>query len=284
MTTDTITTGIGPVPVFHRLALGLVVRDAVTRGSPGTPLRVGWEASGHLLTRERARRRAAGSAIDPRRDWPCVEFERTGDGRFRLRAAPARPDTLTVRVDDPTRRHAPRRIEIALWPHDRLIDETNPVPVAARTIPLWLLPGAGYPLARGTTAIRGRVARQGLAVPWARVAAVDAGDPTAVLGRAHGDDRGEFLLILTTTNQNPVQSTVPVRLIVHGPAGTPHQPPVETARQPGNAPGTPGDPDLPVLRGEVPPPTHLPHTGPAVTLTVEVGAELVHTSDIPFQP
>lgn len=275
MTTDTIATSIGPVPVFHRLALGLVVRDALTRRSPTRPLRVGWEAPGHLLPSNR----------DPR-DWPCVDFERTSDGRFRLRATPARPETLTVRVYDPTRRHVSRRIAVTLWSHDRLIDErpANTVAVAARTLPLWLLPGAAYPLARGTTAIRGRVARQGIAVPWARVSAVDVGDPNAVLGRAHGDDRGEFLLILTDTNQNPVRSTVDVRLIVHGPAGTPAHPPVEVAQQPGNPVGSPGGHDLPVLRGATPPPNHLANVVQAVTLTVPVGRELIHSSDIPFQP
>lgn len=285
MTTDVIATGIGPVPVFHRLALGLVVRDAVSNRGVVAALRVGWEASGHLLVSGRSRPRpGSGRPGDPR--WPCVDFERSGDSRFRLRATPARPQVLTVRVYDPARRYVSRRIEVTLWPHDRILDDrpNQGVSVAARTIPVWLLPGAAYPLARGTTAIRGRVARQGVAVPWARVVAVDSGDPNTVLGRTHGDDRGEFLLVLARTNQNPVQSAVDVRLIVQAPAVASADPPVETAQRPGNPAGMPGDLDLPVLRGETPSPAHLPNTAPAVTLTVPVGAELVGPSDIPFQP
>lgn len=271
MSADTIETSLGPMPVFHRLALGLITRDVVTDRGTTAPLKVGWEAGGHLLPRGHP-------------DWwPCVDFERVGGGQFRLRASARRPDTLTVRVVDRTRRYVPRRFGVTLWPYPALVD---PLPagfiaVASRTLPLWLFPGAAYPLPPGSTAIRGRVARQGTPVPWTRLTAVDAGGAT--LGRAHGDDRGEFLLPITDTNQNPVQSTVTARLLVRGPAGTPTDPPIEPVTRPANPPNA-GDLDNALLRGRTPPAGHLPNTAPTPQLTIKVGEEFVLTDDVPFIP
>jgi hypothetical protein len=271
MTTDTIETSVGFVPVFHRLALGLVTRDAVNDRGTTAPLRVGWEASGHLLPR------------DHPLWWPCVDFERVGGGRFRLRATASRPDTLTVRVYDRTRHYVPRRLEVKLWPYAALVDPApaNFVAVASRTLPIWLFPGVAYPLTRGATAIRGRVARQGKAEPWARLTAIAANG--TVLGRAHGDDRGEFLLLLTHTNQNPVQSTVGVRLLVRGAAATAPEPPVEQVTRPANPPN-PSDLDNPLLRGLIPPAGYVPNTAPIPPLTVKVGEELILVDDVPFTP
>ena len=271
MTADAIETSVGPVPVFHRLALGLVTRDAVNDRGTTAPLRVGWEASGHLLPR------------DHPRWWPCVDFERVGGGRFRLLAMASRPETLTVRVYDRTRRYVTRRLGVKLWPHSALVDPVpaNLVAVASRTLPVWLFPGAAYPLPRGATAIRGRVARQGKAQPWARLTAIAASG--TILGQAHGDDRGEFVLLLTHTNQNPVQSTVDVRLLVRGPDGTAPDPPEEPVTRPANPPNA-SDLDNPLLRGRTPPTGHVPNTAPIPPLTVKVGEELILVDDVPFTP
>jgi hypothetical protein len=271
MTTDTIQTSVGTVPVLHRLALGLLTRDAANDRATAAPLRAGWEASGHLLPR-------GGPAW-----WPCVDLERVGQGRFRLRATPARPDILTVRLVDPTRRYVARRLGVTLWPYADLVDPlpAHLITVAARTLPVWLLPGAAYPVPRGTTAIRGRVSIQGDPLPWARIDAVDTGG--TVLGRAHGDDRGEFLVLLTDTNQNPVQSTVDVRLLVRAPGVALPAPPVEPIARPANPPAA-GDLDNPLLRGLTPPPSHLPNTAPTPQVTVNVGEELVLADDVPFLP
>jgi hypothetical protein len=271
MTADTIDTSVGPVPVRHRLALGLLARDAVNDRGTNAPLRVGWEASGHLLS------------ADHPAWWPCVDFERAGGGRFRLRATPARPDVLTVRLLDRTRRYVARRLGVTLWPWADLVDPlpAHFVAVASRTLPVWLFPGAAYPLPRGATAIRGRVARQADALPWARVDAVDTGG--TVLGHAHGDDRGEFLLLLTDTNQNPVQSTVDVRLVVRAPAVPLPAPPVEPVPRPANPPAA-GDLDNPLLRGITPPAITVPNTAPTLQVSVNVGEELVLADDVPFIP
>ena len=276
MSTDTIETSVGQVPVLHRLALGLITRDTVNdRGTTG-PLRVGWEAAGHLLPRRREEW------------WPCVDLERVGGGRFRLRATPLRPDLLTVRLYDPSRRYVPRRLGVTLWPHPALIDPlpANFITVAARTLPIWLFPGAAYPVSPGVTAVRGRITRQGIPLPWARVNAIDSGG--AILGRAHGDDRGEFLLLITDANQNPLQSTVTVNLMVRGPSGPPPStpvpdPPVEPVARPSNPP-IPGELDNPLLRGRSTPAGYLPSTAVVPPLIVKVGEEMVLSTDVPFNP
>lgn len=276
MSTDTIETSIGPVPVLHRLALGLIAHDVVTdRGTTG-PLRVGWEAVGHLLPQGREAW------------WPCVDFERVGGGRFRLRATPRRPDQLTVRLYDPSRRYVPRRLGVTLWPYTALVDPVpaNLIAVAARTLPIWLFPGAAYPVSPGTTAVRGRITRQGVPLPWARVNAVDGGG--AILGRAHGDDRGEFLMLIGDTNQNPLQSTVTVNLVVRGPGGPPPpapvlDPPIEPVARPSNPP-LPADLDNPLLRGRTTPAGHVANTAVIPPLVVKVGEEIVLPTDVPFNP
>lgn len=271
MSTDTIDTSVGPVPVQHRLALGLIARDAVTDRSATAPLRVGWEASGHVLP--------PGLPTW----WPCVDFEHAGGGRFRLRATPARPGALTVRLFDRSRRYVARRLGVTPWPYADLVDPlpAHLIAVGSRTLPVWLFPGAAYPVPRGATAIRGRVTNQSAPLPWARIDAEDAGG--TVLGHAHGDDRGEFLLLLTDTNQNPVQSTVDVRLVVRAPAAALPDPPVEPVVRPANPPAA-GDLDNPLLRGLTAPSVHVPNTALTRQVTVNVGEELVLADDVPFIP
>jgi len=272
MSADTIQTSVGEVPVLHRLELGIVVRDAVTERTVASQLRVGWEAPDHLLPRR---------ASD---QWPCFDFEPAGAGRFRLRSAHRRPAQLTVRIDDPSRRYTPRRLGVPLWSPDELAARppANPIAVGSRTLPIWLWPGATYPGSAGTTAIRGRVARRGEGIPWARVTAVGTG-AGLTLGRAHGDDRGEFLLCLTDVAQNPVQSTVDVRLLVRGPTGTPKLPPIEAVTRSANPPMA-SDLDNDLLRGVTPPAEHVLSIPPPQQFTVNVGRELVISDDIPFNP
>lgn len=275
---DVIETSVGPVPVLHRLALGVLTRDALTPRRAAYGVRVGWEASPRLLPRHHP-------------DWwPCLDLERVGEGRFRLRATRPRPASVVVRIHDPARRYVTRRLEVNLWPHAALLDPdpAHHVAVAARTLPVWLSPGAAYPLPRGATAVRGRIGRDGAPVRWARVTAVGPGN--VVLGRAHADDRGEFLLVLAETNQNPVQSLVDVDLEVTGPAVAPAagDAPLadltpEPVPRPGNPP-VPSDLDNPLLRGEVPLPGAAGNAAPALHLSVPVGEELVLAADVPFEP
>lgn len=89
----------------------------------------------------------------------------------------------------------------------------------------WLWPGAAYPLPSRATALRGRIQRKpvvgaAVPVPWARVVLTRPGagapnfDAEAKLGHAHGDDRGEFLLVLSAAAM-PGGVTLPKQIDVH---------------------------------------------------------------------
>lgn len=105
-------------------------------------------------------------------------------------------------TDNDPRRFVPRRL--ACTP---VLAAGLPPATTANARQAWLWPGAAYLLPGRTTALRGRIRRDqggGLQapVPWARVVATrpGAGDPDfateTALAWAHGDDRGEFLLVL----------------------------------------------------------------------------------------
>lgn len=58
-------------------------------------------------------------------------------------------------------------------------------------------PGAAYEFSPTATGLRGRVMRNTKPMRWARVVATQPGG-TLVAGQAHGDDRGEFLLLINS--------------------------------------------------------------------------------------
>jgi hypothetical protein len=119
-------------------------------------------------------------------------------------ATPAQDSTnLALRGFGTARRYVPRRLLFT----PVLVDGTPPAtPVNIRKA--WLWPGAASPYPANSTVLRGRV-RRGTAldtaapVPWARIAVTQAlaavppafADETLV-GWGHGDDRGEFLVVL----------------------------------------------------------------------------------------
>ncbi|MGH8932930.1 MAG: hypothetical protein ACRDZO_20485 [Egibacteraceae bacterium] len=139
-------------------------------------------------------------------------------GRFALtfgRAALDALEAIVVRVVDPRRRYVPRRLSIpvpdlaTVLAAEAAHDQDPAAALTPRTCRPTLFPGAAYGVAAGATAVRGRViwGAGGPPVQWARVAAltepieIRAEDGTVttvqpVLGRAHGDHRGEFLLVL----------------------------------------------------------------------------------------
>lgn len=285
---DTISTAVGEADVFHRLALGVRVLDGVTASSAVGPVRVGWEAPPRRVPR------------DAPAWWPCVDLLPSGGGRFRLHAArTVVPTTMTLRVYDPSRRYVPRRLRLTPWPWDALTRVGGDVAVAARTMAPSLALGAAYPLPRGATSVRGRVTRDAVPLPYARVRAVVPGT-AEVLGRAHADDRGEFTLLLRTTAQNPVNSTVMVDLLLQGPVDPPvapddvlrrargpdgplFDPPVEPLVRPSDPP-FPAELDNPLLRGETPPPGYVPSAALVVRRRLDVGRQTVLTADVPFSP
>jgi hypothetical protein len=289
--TDVIATHVGPADVLHRLALGVEPRDAVTEQPIASAVRVGQEVPPRLRPRP-ARFDYA---------WPCLDFETNGTARFKLRhqtGGPARiklnPDgsapTITVRIDDVRRRFVPRRFRIPLWTRLELkrADPTPAdgpagpyVPLNSRLLRPFLLPGSGYTIPRGTTAIRGSaVYSDGRPVRWLRVFAMGPG-PTQ-LGAAHGDENGEFLLVITDSYTIPTQphSTVDVDLVIvaRPPDAAPIPDPADRlgdlvvedlARS--SVPPAASDLDSPVLRGLAVPSDYRSSMAQPPQVTVPVG-------------
>jgi hypothetical protein len=124
-------------------------------------------------------------------------------------------DPLPVRFMDPTRRFVPRRLSVPLTPAPVMIEPG-------------FFPGAAYGPGELATGIRGRVVRgppgDQAPVRWCRALARTAGGE--IVGRAHGDDRGEILLLLAPEAgtigdlQDPLdlEVTVYARLTVPPPA------------------------------------------------------------------
>lgn len=135
-------------------------------------------------------------------------------------------DILSPRL--PRRRYVPRRLLIPLVD----IDAADALQDRLRR-PV-LFPGAAYDIHETATVLRGRAVWQPAnpgdtpePVRWARVIATEIGaGPLETVGVAHGDDRGEFLLILTpSAGASATVNTVAVRVTVHAPNAAPVPPP-----------------------------------------------------------
>lgn len=112
--------------------------------------------------------------------------------RHALVFPPAMDSPIAIRMYDAARRFVPRRIS---YPLPVAIANQGPPSRVRRPV---LYPGAAYDVPQTATGIRGRVTWNQPAVNevparWVRVEAAINGE---VVGRAHGDDRGEFLLLL----------------------------------------------------------------------------------------
>jgi hypothetical protein len=128
---------------------------------------------------------------------------------------PGLKDPLDVRLQDASRHFVPRRLSIPL--------ATRPVTVAP-----WLYPGAAYDISESVTGCRARLLRgaSGPVVRWPRV---EARLPSAapggglVVGRAHGDDRGEFLLIIDpgAATTGDIVDPLPLEITAFGPGVAP---------------------------------------------------------------
>jgi len=262
--------------VGHRLALGLQCIDAVTR-LPVAPLPGGVVAA-ELL--------AIGTRPWVQRFEPHTQSRQAlrWAGRYQrlLQRAVEQADPVSheVRVgglrdarqagsvhrQDP-RCFVPRRLSI-----EPALDAAG-VPRAnadnLRTV--WLWPGAAYPVPARSTGVRGQVLRdlgggRQAPVPWVRVICTrpGAGAPDlateAVLGWAHGDDRGEFLLLLGA-GAVPAGGDLPARVDVRLwvclppplPVFDPHDP---LASLPLESAGSEAFND--VLSGQTLPPSHVP--------------------------
>jgi hypothetical protein len=165
-------------PTF-RMALGIEPRDALRGGRLSHPVRVdvewpeGWAAA----------RSTQPYFIPVERGDVRPRVNRHPSGRHVLLVHPALKDQVSLRIHDDSRRFVPRRLAVKLAAGLSQVRRPS------------LFGGAAYDLGERTTGLRGRVLRGGKPLRWARVEAVraDTGDR---VGWAHGDDRGEFLLVL----------------------------------------------------------------------------------------
>lgn len=160
--------------LVERLALGLEPLDALAAGRIARPLDVVVE----------------GAIVGPTR------LERHASGRFVLVYERGVETPVLVRLVPGDRRYVPRRMQFDITALADVLDAEQAgtdVPTGSRTWRPLLFPGAGYDLGSAATAVRGTVTAGGKPVRWTRVEATAGGQR---VGLAHGDDRGEFLLVL----------------------------------------------------------------------------------------
>lgn len=274
---DLLQTSIGTAVVLHRLAVAVECFDALPDRWPNSPVY--------------ADVRAPAGTGRPR---PWRPLDRTGTARFTLRhnrplPSDLVPKDLELRITDPARRFVPRRFVIHPWTRAEVTEPAPYVEVAARLIRPRLWPGSGYPFPRTATVIRGRVMHAGAPVRWPRITAI--GPTNGVAGRAHGDDRGEFLLAILDPGQNPVDDTVPIDLVIRAPKTPapvdPRDPTADLVAEdlPHSAnPAAPADLDNTVLRGVATPAGYADNAATIPHLIVPVGAELTLTADVVFDP
>lgn len=289
MSLPSIEVAAGRVEVLHRLALAVELVDGVTRGPVWRGPAVGRETARSVAAARRPPRRGRA------RPDPAIPFDRRSDSCFLLRHESPVTGSFVIRVVDRTRTWVPRRFLLPLWTlaevsaADRVPPAGPFVPATARSLRPWLLPGFGYPLARGTTGLSARIVVAGQPARWARV---EVFTTAGRVGWGHADEHGQVLVVLTEQAAYPVLGTqgfqVAVRVHVRDPAAAspvePHDPladlPVEPVARSSNPP-LPSDLDNDLLRGTRRPPAYA--TAPDQVRSLAVGT-LSHLGDIAVSP
>ena len=265
--------------VLHRLALAVDCLDAVTRHRVATQVRIGREVPQEVLPRGHDRA------------WPCRDLIAKGTGRATIMLDLHAPTAVRLRIADPRRCYVARRFDLPLWTLKEVLDaETadSPVPAASRLLRPWLLPGPAAAISRGTTTVRGRVVRGTDPVRWPRITARGPGNQA--VGWAHGDERGEFVLVIedTGTLPPPAPTQLPVQLYLTARIPStpdPCDPYADLTIEPlprSAAPPGAGDLDNNVLRGRATPADHVPSTTVPPPVSVPVGQELLLAAPLPF--
>jgi hypothetical protein len=214
------------VESVSRLALGIEPTDPVIRSRIPRGIDVSLDGTPFPLPSVR-RDPGASPWAEPTVLRP---IERRNSGRHALLFTRELVDPVGLRLQDPTGHYVPRRL---------LITMPNPMG-AGRVIRPALYPGAAYGPPAGAVGMRGRIERGGEPLRWARVEARRAVDDLRV-GHAHGDEHGEFLLLLDPSASRGADLVLPleVRVTVFGPG---------TAPDPDDFPDAEADPfwDMPV--------------------------------------
>jgi hypothetical protein len=214
----------------HSLAVGFEPLDPLRGGRLVHPVRIDldgvepWsprdpsEPYGPGPARRRWRRAAAErDRINPRD--PLSRVDRHDSGLQVLLVQPGLGEELELRLYEYDRRYVPRRFHLDL----------DPLPQVRRPA---LFPGAAYDVSPCTTGLRGRVTRAGEPMRWVRVEARLPG-PDVLVGRAHGDDRGEFLLLLAPEAApfGDLSDPLEIQVTVFGPGVPPVPSPPSLAEQ-----------------------------------------------------
>jgi len=254
------------VEIIHRLALGIEPIDAQCRRRLSYAIQLKYDVEQLGL--------------------PRPEIDRHISNLFSLRYRPGVTTPVDIRAFDLSenrydpkydrRRMVPRRLRIPIL---SLTDVENQESIDRQQFrrrirrPVFF-PGAAYNFSFTSTGLRGRVLRNNKPMRWARVVARLAGQ-ALVVGRAHGDDRGEFFLLINanavTGSSFPDPFTLDVA--VSGPTvvPVPNPPnqadldplwdlPLETLSAPGAAD--------PVAAGETLPATYGATTTQTITFTL----------------
>jgi hypothetical protein len=177
------------IEALHRLALGLEPLDAMQGGRIAHPIQV----------------------IIPEKlqGLPRPDVERHDSCLHVLRYQPGVNDKVNLRFFEDARRFVPRQIQYPIL----TIVQADALNYKNRVRRPVLFPGAAYDSVSLSTGIRGRVERNGKPLRWVRVEARLVLNGT-VIGRAQGDDRGEFYLLLSSAASPAHDLTDPVKVLV----------------------------------------------------------------------
>jgi len=202
---------------IHRLALGLEVLDAYSQRSVVYPVRADVEYGlPHLPPKPKQQYGFA----QQRGKLPVAMTRQNGTGRYSLVYQTGLDDSIDVRLYDYSRQYVPRRLRLPLLTLETVLNiEANEELeyVRGRIRQPVLFPGAAYDLMSKATGLRGRVLREGEPMPWAWIEAYSADDD--LVGRARGDERGEFLLLLNpiVAGAGDLAASYDVTVRIYGP-------------------------------------------------------------------
>jgi len=182
--------------LVYRLAVGLEPRDAVSGRRIARPVDIAVDG-GPTFDLGPSFDETAGKWPEQSPVAGLRRLSRHGSGRFVLLFDGTIRTPVRLRIVPRDRRYVPRRLEIPIVGEAAVLAGEQAgadVPTASRAWRPLLFPGAGYDLAETATGVRGTVTHAGDPVRWTRIEAFVPGSP--LRWRAHGDDRGEFLLVL----------------------------------------------------------------------------------------
>jgi hypothetical protein len=203
---------------LRHLAMGFEPVDALRRTRIAHPIRIDIEHP----RRRSGRREPYRHVIHPGSPRPVIS--RYDSCRHVLLYHPALGNQITVVLFDHERQFVPRRMQIPI----EVLARAEAAPFDHRLQRPVLFPGAAYDIIERSTGLRGRVTRDGNPMRWARVEAQVPGTG-AVVGRAHGDDRGEFLLVIASHTFGGLSDPFDLRVVIAGPGV---QPTPDTPQQP----------------------------------------------------